>query len=319
MIFKRVINATTQMVGKKGFKLKQHSPEIFIVAGGVGIVVSIVTACVATTKASKLIDESKKELADIQKSSEEHSEEEYTKDDQNKDKAIVYTKTALKVAKVYLPSAIILAGSFVLIFSSNNILKRRNLALTAAYKTIDSSYKKYRERIKDKFGDDVDRNAHLGIEEKEIEETSIDENGKEKKVKQKVQTLDHDQYSTYARVFDEYCLGWEKDAEQNLMFLKKQEFYANNVLKSRGYLYLNEVYESLGIPKTKAGQVVGWIYDENNPVGDNYVDFGIYDIHSERKRAFINGYERSIILDFNVDGDIAALMEEMEGRRRRHK
>ena len=64
------------------------------------------------------------------------------------------------------------------------------------------------------------------------------------------------------------------------------------------------MYDLLGIQRTSAGQVVGWIYDESNPIGDNYVDFGIYDLHDEAKRNFVNGYERTILLDFNVDGDI---------------
>ena len=64
----------------------------------------------------------------------------------------------------------------------------------------------------------------------------------------------------------------------------------------------------LAIPRTKAGQVVGWIYDEKHPIGDNFVDFGIIDINDERKRAFMNGYERNILLDFNVDGNILDLI-----------
>ena len=92
------------------------------------------------------------------------------------------------------------------------------------------------------------------------------------------------------------------------MFLFKQQNYANDTLKARGYLFLNEVYDMLGIPRTKAGQVVGWIYDEKHPIGDNFVDFGIVDVNNERSRAFMNGYERSIILDFNVDGNILDLI-----------
>ena len=92
------------------------------------------------------------------------------------------------------------------------------------------------------------------------------------------------------------------------MFLLRQQNYANDLLKSKGHLFLNEVYDMIGIPRTKAGQVVGWIYDEKNPVGDNFVDFGIIDIHKERNRAFMNGYEKNVLLDFNVDGNILNLM-----------
>lgn len=107
--------------------------------------------------------------------------------------------------------------------------------------------------------------------------------------------------SIYARFFDESCAAWSKDAEYNLTFLKGQQAHANDILRARGYVFLNEVYDMLGMPRTKAGQAVGWIYDESNPYGDNYIDF---DLNDERCSTFVNGYERSVLLDFNVDGNI---------------
>lgn len=114
-------------------------------------------------------------------------------------------------------------------------------------------------------------------------------------------TEDIREFSQYARFFDEGCPGWTKDSEYNLSFLKIQQQYANDILKSRGYIFLNDVYVMLGMPRTKAGQVVGWIYNEKNPVGDNYVDFGIFD---DCNRDFVNGYKTFALLDFNVDGCI---------------
>ena len=107
--------------------------------------------------------------------------------------------------------------------------------------------------------------------------------------------------SIYARFFDDSCIHWDKDRSVNLMFLKNQQNYANDLLKAKGYLFLNDVYDMLGIPRTKEGQVVGWIYDVHNPIGDNFVDFDIYNDHNSE---FINGYENNLLLDFNVDGCI---------------
>lgn len=121
------------------------------------------------------------------------------------------------------------------------------------------------------------------------------------KVEQTEDKVEDQAYSIYARFFDESSSVWSKDAEQNLTFLKLQQQNANAKLKVQGYLFLNDVYDMLGIARTKAGQVVGWVYDENNTRGDNYVDFGIY---KDGNRTFVNGYERSILLDFNVDGNI---------------
>ena len=192
--------------------------------------------------------------------------------------------------------------------ASNNILRKRNIALAAAYATVDTSFKEYRNRVIDRFGKELDRELKYNIKSKEIEETVVDDKGKEKTVKKTIEVADPNTYSDYARFFDDGCIGWDKDAEYNLMFLKQQQNYANEMLKSKGHLFLNEVYDMLGIPRTKAGQVVGWIYDEKNPVGDNFVDFGLYDMHREAVRDFVNGYERTILLDFNVDGNIWELM-----------
>ena len=92
------------------------------------------------------------------------------------------------------------------------------------------------------------------------------------------------------------------------MYLRRQQDYANELLKAKGHLYLNEVYDILGLPRSKAGQIVGWVYDEKNPIGDNYVDFGIYEQNRAKNRDFVNGYEKTILLDFNVDGNILDLM-----------
>jgi hypothetical protein len=116
--------------------------------------------------------------------------------------------------------------------------------------------------------------------------------------------MDPNGYSDFARIYDDGNPGWAKDPQTNLTFLKYQQAAATQILKSQGYLFLNDVYEMLGFPKTKEGQVAGWIYNEKEPIGDNFVDFGIYDVTKAPARDFVNGYERSIVLDFNVDGQI---------------
>ena len=138
-----------------------------------------------------------------------------------------------------------------------------------------------------------------------------DEDGNEKTEKAIVSAMDPNDpstYSEYARFFDDGCKGWTKDPELNLLFLRRQQDAATDLLRSRGYLTLNEVYRMLGMQTTKAGVIVGWVYDKDHPVGDNYVDFGIYDINRPKNRDFVNGYERVILLDFNVDGNIYDLM-----------
>jgi hypothetical protein len=176
--------------------------------------------------------------------------------------------------------------------------------LAAAYATVDKSFKEYRSRVVERFGKELDRELRYNIKAKEVDEIVQNEDGTETVVKKTVNVADPNLYSDYARFFDEACPGWTKDPEFNLMFLKDQQRFANDKLKAQGYLFLNEVYDMLGIPRTKAGQVVGWIYDEKNPIGDNFVDFGIFNENITKARDFVNGYERVILLDFNVDGNI---------------
>ena len=299
----------TRTFNKFGFKLKKHSPEILVVAGVIGTVASAVMACKATTKVSGIIDDAKEEIGKIHSVMEdENYADKYTEEDSKKDLTIIYTQTGLKIAKLYAPSVILGVLSLGGILASNNILRKRNVALAAAYATIDNSFKDYRKRVVERFGEEIDKQLKYNIKAEEIEETVIDENGEEKKVKTTVDVIDPDTVSDYARFFDAASPYWEKDSEYNLMFLKSQQKYANDLLKAQGYLFLNDVYKALGIDQTKAGQVVGWIYDPENPNGDNYVDFGIYDYDDDRKRAFVNGYEKNILLDFNVDGNIWELM-----------
>lgn len=303
------MNNVKKIVNKSVFNVKKYSPEILVIAGVVGTVTSAVLACRATTKLNAVLEDSKKEIDMIKKCAENpEMEDKYSDEDAKKDLAIVYAQTGVKLAKLYTPAVALGVVSLTCIVSSNNILRKRNVALAAAYTTIDKSFKSYRKRVIDKFGAEVEHQLRYDIKAKDFEETTVDKKGKEKVVTNTVECCGIDGYSEYSRFFDDGCNGWEKDPEYNLMFLRAQQQYANDLLKSKGHLFLNEVYDMLGIPRSKAGQVVGWVYDENNPIGDNYVDFGIYDMNKTNCRDFVNGYERTILLDFNVDGNIWDLM-----------
>lgn len=305
-----LMTTVSSSFNKMGFKLKKHSPEILVVAGVVGTVVSAVMACKATTKVSDILEKTKEDINSIHNcAANESLVEEYTPEDVKKDLAIVYVQTGVKLAKLYAPAVALGALSIGSILASNNILRQRNIALAAAYATVDKGFKEYRNRVVERFGEEVERELRHNIKAKKIEKIVVGEDGKEKKVKETIQVAeDPNAYSDYARFFDDGCTGWEKDSEYNLMFLRAQQQYANDKLRANGRLFLNEVYDMLGIPRTKAGQVVGWAYDAENPIGDNYIDFGIYNVHRETVRNFVNGYERTILLDFNVDGNIWDMM-----------
>lgn len=80
-----------------------------------------------------------------------------------------------------------------------------------------------------------------------------------------------------------------KISTKNISGLIGAEAYFNGMLDGRGYVFLNEVYEFLGLEKTEAGDKVGWIKD--NPEGDERI---IFEIHQTDR----------MYIDFNVDGVI---------------
>ena len=303
-----IMNGLTRSLGKVKFTLKKHSPEILVVSGVVGTVASTVMACKATTKLDAILLDSKEKIDTIHEVMENPDMlpegAVYTAEDSKKDLTITYVQTGIKVAKLYAPAVAVGAVSIASILAGHNITRKRNIALAAAYTVVDKSFKDYRGRVVERFGEELDRELKYNIKAEKMETTVVDENGKEKKVKETVQVVNSSEIGDYSRFFCEGNPNWTKDAEANLMFLRRQQDYLNNKLKLRGYVFLNEAYEALGIDKSTAGQVVGWIYDEEHPNGDNYIDFGIYNVYDEAKRRFVNGWERNILLDFNVDGVI---------------
>jgi hypothetical protein len=293
-----------------GFKLKKHSPEILIVTGIVGVVASTVMACKATTKVNEVVKKGKAAINDVHDKAADVeagiiSAEEYTPEIQRKELTVAYAKTGFELVKLYAPAVTIGALSLTAIISSNNILRKRNVALAAAYASTDKLFKEYRGRVVDRFGKEIDRELRYNIKTKEIEETTTTEDGSEVTQKKTVKVAEVPVYDEFTRIFDETCPCWVKNAEKNMFFLKQQERWANDKLRTQGYLFVNDIYESLGFDKTAAGQVVGWTYEKGNPESEGYVDFGIFDeAYVHRNSRFINGYERSIILSFNHEGNI---------------
>lgn len=303
-----IISKATRLLSSAQYQVKKHSPEILMVAGITGTVVGTVLACKATTKVSEIIEEKNKAVEDVHTCLED-KEIEYTEEDSKKDLTIIYAQTGVKLFKLYAPAIGVMALSFASIIVGHKVLKKRNVAIAAAYAAIDKGFKQYRKNVIEEFGEGVDQQMRFGLKSKEVKKKGKDG----KTVKETEYYIDPEgnplnNISEYARFFDAASENFAKDPEYNMMFLRRQQDYANEMLKARGHLFLNEVYDLLDIPRSKAGQVVGWVYDKNgNTKGDNYVDFGLYR-NDQGTRRFVNGLEYNILLDFNVDGVIYDLI-----------
>lgn len=283
--------ACTKSIGRSSLILKKHSPEILTGVGILGVVTSAVLAAKATLGLEDVIDEIQTSLADVE--DKKVQLEVYSDQDYAKDKLKAYVHGSFKIAKLYGPAVTLGLASISCIVAAHGIMKKRNVALAAAYKSVEEAFNKYRERVIEELGEEQERDIRLGVREEEV----TDEDGK-KSIKH---SMDPTRYSAYAKIFDEGNKNWSKEPELNRNFIQNVQNYANDRLHARGYVFLNEVYKDLGLPITKAGQVVGWYLSGE---GDNYIDFGMFDVNNEMAREFVNGYERSIVLDFNVDGDI---------------
>lgn len=310
------------------FKVVEYSPEILIAVGVIGTVTSTVMACRATTKVSEILENTQKDINDIHGCVDNESlADQYTEEDVRKDLTIVYTKTGVEFIKLYAPSVVLGVLSMGCMIKSNNIMRKRNLTLAVAYSAVDKGFKEYRHRVINRFGEEVDHDIRFGTKAQKVNRVIADENGKEKKVKETIKVVDTDILTDYSFFFDPSNPNWEKSGDYVRMFLKAQQSYANDRLRLEGVLCLNQVLEMLDIKPMSdeqfiMGQSVGWIYDEERPTGDNYIDFGIDQAYRIAERNFkkdmvtdgdwvndFDKYDPIVLLDFNVDGNILELLK----------
>jgi len=290
--------------GTVGFFLKRHAPTILTVGGTVATVAGTVMACKSTLKVDEVLKAREDEKAKIEQAHEAGLEG-YSEKDYKKDLVICKTNTAKDLIKLYWPSVTLTLAGVAGILSGHGMMQKRNAALAAAYVAVDGAFKDYRNRVRSALGDAKEHEFRFPLVEKEevVDKVNPD-TGEVEQETQKTTIVDPNSHSVYARFFDARNKNWRDDHEDNLVFLKQRQNWCSDRLRSRGYLFLNEVYEELGIPASKEGAVVGWIYSGDGRYGDNFVDFGIFDPKNGSAREFVNGYEDAVLLDFNVDGYI---------------
>ena len=282
---------------------RKHSPEILLGLGIAGAITGTVLACVATSKLPEIKTKKEDELADMHEAF-ETSDQPHSEEELKKETTKIYVKTGLRYAASFTPAVLATTASIACLVFGNTILRRRLMGAAAAYALVSESFSKYRGRVSERFGDEVEKEIRYNITKQDVTKTVVDAKGREKQKIESIKAMDPNSLSHYTKIYDDGNIGWTKDPEANLKFLLCQQNAANKRLKHDGFLFLNDVYEMLGFMRTSAGQVVGWVYDETCPIGDNFVDFGIFNVNDQKKRDFVNGYERSIVLDFNVDGSI---------------
>ena len=302
----KISTSAAKFAGKAEFTIKKNSPEILLGAGIVGFVGTIVLACRATCRADEVLEFHRRKIKDIEDAKEiadadPEGEMSYDIEIYRQDKAIRYLKTTGNLAKLYAPTVAVGALSLACILTSRNIMQKRYLGVVAAYNGLSAAFEEYRKRVRDEYGEGLDKHFRYGTTYEEL--PVYDENGKKTKEKEQVEKTETGMVipnDDSCRFFDSSNPNWDKNPTFSMMWLRGQQNILNDILHTRGHVFLNEVYDALGFPHTPQGAVLGWIDGE----GDNCIDFGLYDQNKENVRRFVNGVDNVIMLEFNHDGVI---------------
>lgn len=302
----KISTTAARKAGKAELMIKKNSPEILLGVGIVGFVGTVITACRATLRADEVLEYHKKKMKDIhdaKKIADQNPKEELEYDDNlyRQDVGFQYLKTTGNMVKLYAPTIALGSLSLVCILVSRNIMQKRYLGVLAAYNGVSAAFEEYRKRVRNEYGEDLDKHFRYGTTYEEL--PVYDENGKKTKEKEKVEMTETGMVvpnDDSCRFFDSSNPNWDKNPTFSMMWLRGQQNILNDILHTRGHVFLNEVYDALGFPHTPQGAVLGWIDGE----GDDCIDFGLYDPNKESVRRFVNGADNTIMLEFNHDGVI---------------
>ena len=284
--------------GKASLEFQKRSPEIYLGLGLIGIVGTVVLACRATLKAEEILDRHQDRMEKAKEAAEVADPEEF---DLDREKTVVWAHTLVDFTKLYAPCAALGAVSVAFILKSHNTLSNRYIGAVSAFNGVKEAFDAYRNRVIEEEGEEKDRHYRYGTTLETREVTEVDENGNEVTKTETREIIDHPlKPGEFARYFDESNDNWDENPDFNLRFLRGVEHMANDILQTRTWICLNEVYEMLGFKPTPSGQINGWAKENGS-----FVDFGLgRGITDPDVRRFINGQENVILLEFNVDGVI---------------
>ena len=316
LIRQMVPASVTLKMGRAGLALSKHSPALLMSAGIGGFITTTVLASRATLKMDDILTDAQTNLAKANdlyndKALQHRANADYTEEDYLKDRIYIYTHLALDITKSYAPAIIVGGLSIFCLTKSHRILANRNAAVVAAYSALQRGFDGYRARVRNHVGEEIERDLYFDAQRDWVTEKVLDEQGNEREISVPKKRVGPNSASPYAMFFDELNPNWEKVPEYNLHWLRAKQAYFNDMLHSRGHLFLNEVYQDLGLPHTQQGAVVGWVLNDDGS-GDNFVDLGFMNGDTQARRDFVNGLEGAILLDFNVDGYILDRIPKIE-------
>lgn len=295
----KIPGAVSRTAHRAILKTQKNSPTLMFGAGLVGFGATVYLSSRATLRVEAVIDETNTRLATV----ENHSESE---EQRTKAKAYVYGVASRDLLKLYAPAIVTGTATVFLLTKSHTTLLRRNAALGAAYAAVAETLDRYRTRVRDELGIEKDLEFLHGKHEETV--LFQDKNGPKKK---KVTKAGDDNSGLYSYIFDDLNRNWSEIHDYNVVFLRGVQNHANDKLRAKGHIFLNEVLDMLGMARTESGALVGWRYEGG---GAGFVDFGIFtDRHNDQIHEFLVGTGGQVWLDFNVDGEIHKLIGKKGG------
>ncbi len=282
--------------GRIGQKVKDHRNDLFMIVGTAGILGGTVLLCKETLKAPAILDaykEAKKEL----ESEAEVSEEPIDKKELTKLRA----KTAGKMVLNFLPGGIVEVSGIGMQWNAYGNVKTACIGIGAAYAGLQSFVENYRAGVREKYGEDADKELAYGMHKETVVKVAEDGTETTEEIEVYPEKQD-DMPSIYARYFAyPDATAAEKSMTYNKHFLTSQEEAANRLLRAHKKVMLNDVYDMLGVRRSVAGNRVGWIYDKKAPIGDNRIDFRIQEVYRKDEDG---EFEKVLMIDPNVDGPV---------------
>ena len=311
---KEKTSGLVRAAGRMMNTIKAHAPEICAAGGVIGLVATVAVAVAKTPKAVELVNEAKenaskiREVAESEEAKQDFLEKygtEFDEKEKGRELAAVYIAVGARLVKNYIPAALLGTATVVLFLASVGMLRRRNAALVSTVAAVEGTLNNYRERWKKKVGAEEEKKVWLGLEDIPEQEggTAVDpETGETRRVYKKSDDIPSKSPYVFEFCRENNKWTWSEVGDVNYAFLRSQQKYWSDLLKSRSadskvsHVFLNEILQSLGFPDTVAGQFVGWVYDptKEQQTGDDFIDFGITDITPGK------GEESRFLLSFNA-------------------
>ena len=317
-IFSKVVPAVKSFAGNGLLIARKHAPEIMIGAGIAGFGGTIYATAKATLKTNEIL-EKRDALLDNVAVNQEYNPS-YSEKDKAEDEADIKHRTRWRIVKAWAPVATLGTASVISILGGYRILNGRYVATAAAYKVLENSFDRYRGNVVNRFGKDMDWKLLNGMSDEELEKARrekdenrrIDAENKRRKIGKKPKKTKYSEI--YQGIFDDYSEHWQRywTPQQVLHYLKRKQQEMNDRLRIQKHLFVNEVYDALGMPRTPEGAVTGWIVTNANK--DTYVSLGIDEMPDDELRSILaidRNEDIRVKIRLNPDG----LIYDMIGKR----